>query len=80
MFILQTNSGLEFLMIIPGNSLYFPAVDFLRTKVCKISVKDDYSHLPVVIDCRHILGADFTAAKVRFTNIVSINLYFHYVK
>ncbi|KAK7576361.1 hypothetical protein V9T40_012647 [Parthenolecanium corni] len=59
----KTNSGLEFLMIIPGNSLYFPAVDFLRTKVCKISVKDDYSHLPVVIDCRHILGADFTAAK-----------------
>ena len=48
----------------PGNSLYFPAVDFLRTKVGKIGVKDGYSRLPVVIDCRHILGADFTAAKV----------------
>lgn len=51
-------------MVTPGNSLYFPAVDFLRTKVDKIGVKDGYSQLPVVIDCRHILGADFTAAKV----------------
>ncbi|XKL61562.1 hypothetical protein PGB90_008619 [Kerria lacca] len=59
----KTNSGFEYLMITPGNSLYFPAVDFLRTKVCKIGVKDGYSQLPVVIDCRHILGADFTAAK-----------------
>ncbi|XP_065213413.1 sodium-independent sulfate anion transporter [Planococcus citri] len=59
----RTTSGHEFVMVTPGNSLYFPAVDFLRTKVGKIGIKDGYSRLPVVIDCRHILGADFTAAK-----------------
>lgn len=61
-------------MITPGNSLYFPAVDFLRTKVGKIGVKDGYSQLPVVIDCRHILGADFTAAKVDIILLVTKHL------
>ncbi|XP_045476525.1 sodium-independent sulfate anion transporter-like [Harmonia axyridis] len=56
-----TNYGLEYLMITPGNSLYFPAVDFIKTSVGKAGVSS--RHLPVVIDCRFILGADFTAAK-----------------
>ncbi|KAL3272434.1 hypothetical protein HHI36_013915 [Cryptolaemus montrouzieri] len=56
-----TSSGLEYLMITPGNSLYFPAVDFIKTSVGKAGVSSN--HLPVVIDCRFILGADFTAAK-----------------
>jgi sodium-independent sulfate anion transporter 11 len=52
--------------VTPGNSLYFPAVDFIRTSVGKAAVKQGLSHLPVIIDCRFILGADFTAAKVCF--------------
>jgi sodium-independent sulfate anion transporter 11 len=50
--------------VTPGNSLYFPAVDFIRTSVGKAAVKQGSSQLPVIIDCRFILGADFTAAKV----------------
>lgn len=57
----KTENGLEYLMITPGNSLYFPAVDFIKTSVGKAGVSS--KHLPVVIDCRFILGADFTAAK-----------------
>ncbi|XP_044758384.1 sodium-independent sulfate anion transporter-like isoform X2 [Coccinella septempunctata] len=57
----KTDFGLEYLMITPGNSLYFPAVDFIKTSVGKAGVSS--KHLPVVIDCRFILGADFTAAK-----------------
>ncbi|RZF31960.1 hypothetical protein LSTR_LSTR012430 [Laodelphax striatellus] len=58
-----TSHGQEYLLVTPDNSLYFPAVDFMRTKVGKVGVKLGSSHLPVVIDCRYILGADFTAAK-----------------
>jgi sodium-independent sulfate anion transporter 11 len=57
----------EYLLVTPGNSLYFPAVDFIRTSVGKAAVKQGLSHLPVIIDCRFILGADFTAAKVCFS-------------
>ncbi|XP_039275801.1 sodium-independent sulfate anion transporter [Nilaparvata lugens] len=58
-----TSHGQEYLLVTPDNSLYFPAVDFMRSKVGKVGVKMGSSHLPVVIDCRYILGADFTAAK-----------------
>jgi hypothetical protein len=62
----QTHSGVEYLQVTPGNSLYFPAVDFIRTSVGKAAVKQGSSQLPVIVDCRFILGADFTAAKVSF--------------
>lgn len=52
---------MEYIQITPGNSLYFPAIDFIKTSVGKAGLTS--SHLPVVIDCRFILGADFTAAK-----------------
>ncbi|XP_069685809.1 sodium-independent sulfate anion transporter isoform X3 [Periplaneta americana] len=58
-----TRSGVEYLQVTPSNSLYFPAVDFIRTSIGKAAVKQGSSQLPVVIDCRFILGADFTAAK-----------------
>ncbi|KAI5723570.1 hypothetical protein M8J76_008161 [Diaphorina citri] len=60
---LKTISGQEYLLVTPGNSLYFPAVDFIRTNVGRAGVKQGSSQLPVVVDCRYILGADFTAAK-----------------
>lgn len=52
---------MEYVLITPGNSLYFPAIDFIKTSVGKAGLTS--SHLPVVIDCRFILGADFTAAR-----------------
>ncbi|XP_008197201.2 sodium-independent sulfate anion transporter [Tribolium castaneum] len=55
------NNALEYIMITPGNSLYFPAVDFIKTSIGNAGISS--KHLPVVIDCRFILGADFTAAK-----------------
>jgi sodium-independent sulfate anion transporter 11 len=58
-----THSGVEYLQVTPNNSLYFPAVDFIRASVGKAAVKQGSSQLPVIVDCRFILGADFTAAK-----------------
>ncbi|XP_065341247.1 sodium-independent sulfate anion transporter-like [Cloeon dipterum] len=57
----MTKSGRSYLMITPSNSLYFPAVDFIRTTVGKAGSQEGRS--AVVVDCKFVLGADFTAAK-----------------
>lgn len=62
---LQTDCGAEYLLVTPGNSLYFPAVDFIKQSVGNAGIKQGSSQVPVVVDCRYILGADFTAAKVK---------------
>lgn len=48
-------------MITPDRCLIFPSVDYVRNLVTKQSIKQN---LPVVIDCSHIYGADYTAATV----------------
>lgn len=48
-------------MITPDRCLIFPSVDYVRNLVTKQSIKQG---LPVVIDCSHIYGADYTAATV----------------
>ncbi|XP_043478598.1 sodium-independent sulfate anion transporter-like [Leptopilina heterotoma] len=58
-----TESGSEYLLVTPGNSLYFPAIDFIKQSVGHAGVKQGSSQIPVVVDCRYVLGADFTAAK-----------------
>lgn len=63
-YLLQTDCGAEYLLVTPGNSLYFPAVDFIKQSVGNAGIKQGSSQVPVVVDCRYILGADFTAAKV----------------
>lgn len=58
----QTRAGIEYLLITPDRCLIFPSVDYVRNLVTKHGMKKG---IPVVIDCSHIYGADFTAAKVR---------------
>lgn len=48
-------------MLTPDRCLIFPSVDYVRNLVTKHSIRQGF---PVVIDCSHIYGADFTAAKV----------------
>lgn len=48
-------------MLTPDRCLIFPSVDYVRHLVTKYSRREA---MPVVIDCTHIYGADFTAAKV----------------
>lgn len=66
---LQTTSGCEYLLITPDRSLAFPSVEYVRSVVSKAGVKQGSSSIPVVIDARHIQGADFTAAKVIITDV-----------
>ena len=58
---LTTREGTEYLIITPDRCLIFPSADYVRNLVTKSSMKQS---LPVVIDCSHIYGADFTAATV----------------
>ncbi|KAK7576133.1 hypothetical protein V9T40_012419 [Parthenolecanium corni] len=57
----KTKGGIEYLLITPDRCLIFPSVDYVRNLVTKHGMKKG---IPVVIDCSHIYGADFTAAKV----------------
>lgn len=58
-------------MLTPDRCLIFPSVEFVRNVITKQGRK---STLPVVIDCTHIYGADFTAAKVVSTMIDDFEL------
>ncbi|KAI5723453.1 hypothetical protein M8J76_006279 [Diaphorina citri] len=53
--------GIEYLLLTPDRCLIFPSVDYVSNLVTKHSIKQG---IPVVVDCSHIYGADFTAAKV----------------
>nr|XP_018913369.1 PREDICTED: sodium-independent sulfate anion transporter-like [Bemisia tabaci] len=60
---LMTEAGCEYLLITPDRSLVFPSVQYIRNLVSKVGVKQGSSSIPVVIDSRHVQGADFTAAE-----------------
>lgn len=60
--IFQTPSkGTKYLLLTPDRCLIFPSVDYVRNLINKQGLR---SQVPVVIDCSHIYGADYTAAKV----------------
>ncbi|GBP82785.1 Sodium-independent sulfate anion transporter [Eumeta japonica] len=61
--ILLSASGINYLLVTVGNSLYFPSVEYIRQYVERAAKKQADCRMPVVIDCRYVLGADFTAAK-----------------
>ena len=61
---LTTRHGTQYLMLTPDRCLIFPSVDYVRNLVTKYSQRAGNVATPVVIDCSHIYGADFTAATV----------------
>lgn len=61
---LTTRHGTQYLMLTPDRCLIFPSVDYVRNLVTKYSQRAGNVATPVVIDCTHIYGADFTAATV----------------
>jgi solute carrier family 26 (sodium-independent sulfate anion transporter), member 11 len=51
----------KFLLITPDRCLIFPSAEYVRNLINKQGIKQN---IPVVIDCTHIYGADYTSAKV----------------
>lgn len=60
----QSRDGFTFLRIIPDRSLRFPSVEYVRKCILKAGIRLGSNNIPIVIDARHIQGADFTAAEV----------------
>lgn len=52
--------GIDYLRLTPDRCLIFPSVAYVRKLVNKYSICQG---IPVVIDCSHIYGADYTAAQ-----------------
>ncbi|XP_026750150.2 sodium-independent sulfate anion transporter-like [Galleria mellonella] len=61
--IVTNANGLKYLLVTVDNSLYFPGIEYIRQYVERAAKKKGGCSMPVVIDCRYVLGADFTAAK-----------------
>uniref|UniRef100_A0A336MYE0 CSON006347 protein n=2 Tax=Culicoides sonorensis TaxID=179676 RepID=A0A336MYE0_CULSO len=55
-----TSKATKYLLITPDRCLIFPSVDYVRNLINKQGIR---LQTPVVIDCTHIYGADYTAAK-----------------
>ncbi|CAG9809629.1 unnamed protein product [Chironomus riparius] len=55
------NKGIKYVLLTPDRCLIFPSVDYVKNLINKQGLR---TQVPVVIDCTHIYGADFTAAKV----------------
>ncbi|XP_067006361.2 sodium-independent sulfate anion transporter [Anabrus simplex] len=60
-----SGSDPEYMLVTPSTGLQFPAVDFIREVVTKASLPEEERarQLPIVVDCRHIHRADYTAAQ-----------------
>ncbi|KAL0893135.1 hypothetical protein ABMA27_014766 [Loxostege sticticalis] len=61
--IVTNSSGFSYVLVTVSNSLYFPGVEYIRQYVERAAKKQGGCSMPIVIDCRYVLGADFTAAK-----------------
>ncbi|XP_050684426.1 sodium-independent sulfate anion transporter-like isoform X2 [Leptidea sinapis] len=54
--IVTNGSGLSYLLVTVGNSLYFPGVEYIRQYVTRAANKQACT-IPVVLDCRYVLGS-----------------------
>lgn len=56
---IKNTAGGDYYLVTPDIGLFFPAVDFLRSELNKNCQRN----LPVVIDCLHFKGVDYTTAQ-----------------
>ncbi|KAJ3645330.1 hypothetical protein Zmor_022996 [Zophobas morio] len=57
----KSSKGTKYLLVTPDRWIIFPSVYYVKNLVTKWSVRHG---VPVVLDCSHIYGADYTAATV----------------
>ncbi|XP_066949703.1 sodium-independent sulfate anion transporter-like isoform X7 [Macrobrachium rosenbergii] len=59
----QDGEDIAYVLVEPHDGLFFPSVDHIRAGVSKVGRGVAQSRIPVVIDCCHFTGVDYTAAK-----------------
>ncbi|XP_042867178.1 sodium-independent sulfate anion transporter-like [Penaeus japonicus] len=52
-----------YVLVEPRSGLFFPSIDHIRAVVSKAGRGTANGNMAVVIDCKHFVGVDFTAAK-----------------
>ncbi|XP_037787000.1 sodium-independent sulfate anion transporter-like isoform X5 [Penaeus monodon] len=52
-----------YVLVEPRSGLFFPSIDHVRSVVSKAGRGMASGNLTVVVDCKHFVGVDFTAAK-----------------
>lgn len=57
--LITPSKGIKYLLLTPDRCLIFPSVDYVRNLINKQGLR---AQVPVVIDCTHIYGTDYTAA------------------
>lgn len=63
-FMQQDSEEPRYVKVAPRSGLFFPSVDHVRTQVTKTALLAANGTAPVVVDCSHFSGIDFTASKV----------------
>ncbi|XP_034485741.1 sodium-independent sulfate anion transporter [Drosophila innubila] len=59
---IQELDDMQYISVVPGNGIYFPAINHLRSLVLKACTQADFK-ITVVIDGHKITGLDYTAAQ-----------------
>ncbi|KRG01735.1 sodium-independent sulfate anion transporter isoform X2 [Drosophila mojavensis] len=59
---IQEMDDMQYISVVPGNGIYFPAINHLRGLVLKACTQADFK-ISVVIDGHKITGLDYTAAQ-----------------
>ncbi|KAM8703641.1 hypothetical protein ACLKA7_008293 [Drosophila subpalustris] len=59
---IQELDGMQYISVVPGNGIYFPAINHLRGLVLKACTQANFK-IMVVIDGHKITGLDYTAAQ-----------------
>ncbi|KAL1130829.1 hypothetical protein AAG570_012070, partial [Ranatra chinensis] len=56
----------SFIQVTPKIGLFFPTMDILSRLITEVALNEGMGVLPIVIDCTHFVGLDYTAAKVMY--------------
>ncbi|XP_039289871.1 sodium-independent sulfate anion transporter [Nilaparvata lugens] len=66
------NYEIEYILITPDKGLFFPAVDRLYSSFVTVLSDSIINNFPIVINCIHFTGIDYTSAKVSTLYTLSI--------
>ena len=58
----QTSRVLSCCSVTPHAGIVFPAVTHVRALISERSRQQDFTNIPVVVDCDHLVNIDYTAA------------------
>lgn len=59
----QNGEEMAYVVVEPRDGLFFPSIDHVRAQVTKVGKGVAQGSVPVVVDCNHFTGVDYTAAK-----------------